>query len=224
MEIKNPLYQNQGIHVIASIFTIDKGIAKVLLIKRNNEPYNGMWALVGGALYNNETVTEGMEREIKEKIGIKVNNLEFCEIFSNPGRSPIMRMVAIAHIGIVDIDKVNILKATLKTTDADWFPINKIGELAYDHNEVLKKCIETLKDRIINSDILKGLYPEGFTIPEIQTVYEAILEQKFDRRNFRKKLINTKLIYDTNKTKTFKGSKPAKLYKFVDGIQNKNVF
>ena len=224
MEIKNPLYQNQGIHVIASIFTIDKGIAKVLLIKRNNEPYNGMWALVGGALYNNETVTEGMEREIKEKIGIKVNNLEFCEIFSNPGRSPIMRMVAIAHIGIVDIDKVNILKETLKTTDADWFPINKIGELAYDHNEVLKKCIETLKDRIINSDILKGLYPEGFTIPEIQTVYEAILEQKFDRRNFRKKLINTKLIYDTNKTKTFKGSKPAKLYKFVDGIQNKNVF
>ena len=224
MEIKNPLYQNQGIHVIASIFTIDKGVAKVLLIKRNNEPYNGMWALVGGALYNNETVTEGMEREIKEKIGIKVNNLEFCKIFSNPGRSPIMRMVAIAHIGIVDIDKVNILKETLKTTDADWFPINKIGELAYDHKEVLKKCIETLKDRIINSDILKGLYPEGFTIPEIQTVYEAILEQKFDRRNFRKKLINTKLIYDTNKTKTFKGSKPAKLYKFVDGIQNKNVF
>ena len=224
MEIKNPLYQNQGIHVIASIFTIDKGVAKVLLIKRNNEPYNGMWALVGGALYNNETVTEGMEREIKEKIGIKVNNLEFCEIFSNPGRSPIMRMVAIAHIGIVDIDKVYILKETLKTTDADWFPINKIGALAYDHNEVLKKCIETLKDRIINSDILKGLYPEGFTIPEIQTVYEAILEQKFDRRNFRKKLINTKLIYDTNKTKTFKGSKPAKLYKFVDGIQNKNVF
>lgn len=224
MEIKNPLYQNQGIHVIASIFTIDKGVAKVLLIKRNNEPYNGMWALVGGALYNNETVTEGMEREIKEKIGIKVNNLEFCEIFSNPSRSPIMRMVAIAHIGIVDIDKVNILKETLKTTDADWFPINKIGKLAYDHNEVLKKCIETLKDRIINSDILKGLYPEGFTIPEIQTVYEAILEQKFDRRNFRKKLINTKLIYDTNKTKTFKGSKPAKLYKFVDGIQNKNVF
>ena len=55
-------------------------------------------------------------------------------------------------------------------------------------------------------------------------MYEAILEQKFDRRNFRKKLINTKLIYDTNKTKTFKGSKPAKLYKFVDGIQNKNVF
>ena len=55
--------------MIASIFTIDKGISKVLLIKRNNEPYNGMWALVGGALYNNETVTEGMEREIKEKNG-----------------------------------------------------------------------------------------------------------------------------------------------------------
>lgn len=69
MKIKNPLYQNQEIHVITSIFTIDKGIAKVLLIKRNNEPYNGMWALVGDALYNNETVTEGMERKINEKTG-----------------------------------------------------------------------------------------------------------------------------------------------------------
>lgn len=224
MEIKNPLYQNQGIHVIATIFTIDQGIAKVLLIKRNNNPYIGKWALVGGALYNNETVFDGMKREIKEKIGTEVNNLEFFDIFSNPNRSPVMRMVAIAHIGIVDIEKVKILKNTLKTSDADWVPIDKVGELAYDHNEVLNKGIEFLKEKIVNSDFLKKLYPEGFTIPEIQTVYEAILGKKFDRRNFRKKLLSTKLIYDTNTSKKFKGSKPAKIYKFMENIQNKNVF
>ena len=66
MDVKNKLYKNQGIHVISTIFTVEKGNAKVLLIKRKNEPYKDMWALVGGALYNNEDVEEGMYREIKE--------------------------------------------------------------------------------------------------------------------------------------------------------------
>ena len=70
MQKKNPLYKNQGIHLISSIFTVDKGVVKVLLIRRNNEPYKDKWALVGGALYNNETVVDGMKREIKEKTGI----------------------------------------------------------------------------------------------------------------------------------------------------------
>ena len=64
MNIKNPLYKNQGIHVLATIFTIDKGSVKVLLIKRKNSPYKGYWSLVGGAVYNNETLDEAMKREI----------------------------------------------------------------------------------------------------------------------------------------------------------------
>ena len=70
MDVKNKLYKNQGINVISTIFTVEKGNVKVLLIKRKNEPYKDMWALVGGALYNNEDVEEGMYREIKEKTGI----------------------------------------------------------------------------------------------------------------------------------------------------------
>ena len=224
MEIKNPLYQNQGIHVIASIFTVDKGITKVLLIKRKNKPYNDMWALVGGALYNNETLLDGMKREIKEKLGITIETLEEIKTFSRIDRSPLMRMLAVSYIGIIDVTKVNILKETLKTKDADWFPIEEVKELAYDHNEILEESIKVLKKRIVNSVILNSLYPDGFTIPEIQKTYEAILDKKFDRRNFRKKLLSTKLIYDTNITKTFKGTKPAKIYKFIDKEIDENVF
>ena len=70
MRVGYKLYENQGIHVITSLFTVEQGVVKVLLIKRNNEPFYGDWVLTGGALYNNETLEEGAKRELKEKTGI----------------------------------------------------------------------------------------------------------------------------------------------------------
>lgn len=223
MEINNQLYKNQGIHLISSIFTVEKGITKVLLIKRKNEPYKNMWALVGGALYNNEDVEDGLKREIFEKTGIKKLNTYFINVFGNVNRSQLMRMVALSYIGVIDSDKVSILKETLKTSNADWFPINIIPELAYDHNEILKDALDKLKLKIMNTNILKSLFPKGFTIPEIQKAYESILNIQFDRRNFRRKLLNLDLILDTKKEVKFEGKKPAKLYKFKNGGKNEQI-
>ena len=214
MQKNNPLYKNQGIHLISSIFTVDKGIVKVLLIRRNNEPYKDKWALVGGALYNNETVVDGMKREIKEKTGINDIELYYSNIYSRVDRSPIMRMVGLSYVGFLDIEKVNLLKETDKTNDSDWFPINNIPELAYDHNEILNDSILKLKELIYDSDILKSLFPNTLTLPELQSVYEIVLDKKIDRRNFRKKLINDGIIVDINNEKNYIGKKPAKLYKF----------
>lgn len=214
MEVNNPLYKNQGIHVISAIFTIDSGIVKVLLIKRKNNPYKDMWSLVGGALYNNEEIEQGMKREIYEKSGISDINLYFSGIFSKVNRSPVMRMVAISYIGLIDSKRVNILKDTMKTSNADWVPINNIPKLAYDHNEILIKALETLQEKLDNTAILKALFPYGFTIPEIHKAYEAILNKTIDRRNFRKKLLSNNLIVDTHTTTKFAGNKPANIYKF----------
>lgn len=224
MELKNPLYKNQGIHVVSSIFTVDRGVCKVLLIQRNNEPFKGKWALVGGALYNNETLEEGMMREIKEKTNIDVIQLIPSKNYSEVNRSPIMRMIAISYIGIIDVKKANLITKTLKTNNAIWFSIDDIPEMAYDHNDILSDAIAFLKTKIVSSDILKDLYPDGFTLPEIQKVYEAILDKQLDRRNFRKKMLGLGLIIDTNKTSRFEGNKPAKLYKFKNKIEIKNVF
>lgn len=214
MEVKNPLYKNQGIHVIASIFTVEKGVVKVLLIKRTNEPFKGKWALPGGALYNNEDIIDGMKRELKEKTGISNINLELCNVFGNVNRSNLMRMVGISYLGVIDSAKVKVLKETQKTSNADWFKIDDIPDLAYDHNEIIKDSLEKLKISILNSDILNTLFPDGFTIPELHKTYETILNKTFDRRNFRRKLLNIGLIYDTNKEINFMGNKKAKLYKF----------
>jgi len=225
MQVNNPLYKNQGIHVIISIFTVERGIIKVLLIKRKNEPYKDLWALVGGALYNNEELIDGIKREIYEKTGIENIDIYNSSVFGEVNRSPIKRMIAITYIGIIDSKRVGILKDTQKTSDADWVPIDKIPKLAYDHNKILDEAVNSLKEKIIETNILKSLYPDGFTLPEIQKVYEVILDNKFDRRNFRKKILNTGFIEDTNKYVSFEGKKQAKLYKFNNKIkENKNVF
>lgn len=212
MEVLNPLYKNQGIHVISSIFTVDKGITKVLLVKRTNNPHKGMWALPSGALYNNESLNDGVKRELKEKTGLDNIELSLCNVFGDVNRSSLMRMIGISYLGVIDSNKVEILKETLKTSDASFIPIDKIPTLAYDHNEIIKDALEKLKIAIFNSDILKLLFPKTFTLPEIQKTYESILGIKYDRRNFRKKMLS--LLEDINKEEVFEGKKPAKLYKF----------
>ncbi len=224
MEIKNPLYKNQGIHVITGIFTVDKGKTKVLLIKRKNEPFKDMWALVGGALYNNETLISGARREIREKTGIEDIDLYYSNVFDEVKRSPIQRMIAFSYVGVMDINKATILKNTLKTSNAEWFDIDKIPKLAYDHIDILEACLNTLKTKILSTNVLRSLFPKGFTIPEIQNVYETILNKEFDRRNFRKKLLSLGLIEDTGISINYEGNKPAKLYKFKNVKDDKNVF
>ncbi len=223
MRVGYKLYENQGIHVITSLFTVEQGVVKVLLIKRNNEPFYGDWVLTGGALYNNETLEEGAKRELKEKTGIDNVPLKQFKAFGRIDRSPVMRMVAIGYIGIIDSKRVNILRKTRNTKDADWVPIDKVPHLGYDHNEILEAAIEELKKDIINSNILKSLFPDGITIPELQKTYEAILGRKFDRRNFRKKILSLNLLEDTNELGRFEGNKPAKIYRFKDKIDEIDV-
>lgn len=224
MELQNPLYKNQGVHVISTIFTIDKGVFKVLLIRRSNEPFKDKWALPSGALYNNELITDGAKREVLEKTGITEIDLEMFDIFSALDRNPVIRMIGVGFIGLIDQNKVEILKETTKTNNADWFKIDSIPELAFDHNEVLNKGVEVLKRKIVKSNILSSLYPTGVTLPELQKAYEAILGRELDRRNFRSKMLRLGLIYDTKKTIVFEGKKPAKLYMFYEKIEEKNVF
>ena len=126
MQVNNPLYKNQGIHVISALFTVEEGITKVLLIKRKNEPFKDMWALVGGALYNNETVEQGIEREILEKTGLTGINIFPSKVFSKVDRSPVMRMIAVSFIGVIDSASVSVFKETLKTSNDDCVTIDKI--------------------------------------------------------------------------------------------------
>lgn len=223
MDKSNPLYKNQGIHVMLALFTVEDGKFKVLLIKRKNQPYKDKWILVGGAAYNNEDVKTAMDREIFEKTGMKNIRYKMFDVFSRPDRSPIMRMIGIAHVGVIDCKRVKIIKETSHTQDADWFLIDRVPELGYDHKEILEKAIEYLKGQIFDSTILKDLFPETFTLPEVHKAYEGILNKKIDRRNFRKRLLALHIIEDTGMIQEKPQTKPAKLYRFAKDIKKVNV-
>ena len=216
MELNNKLYKNIGIHVITTLFTVDKGIVKVLLVKRTNEPFNGYWALPGGAMYNNETLEDGARRELKEKTGLENIKLELGNIFDDVNRSNLQRMIGVSFLGVINTKGIELQKETMKTSNADFFAIDKVPKLAYDHNLVIDKSLAILKEKILKSSILKDLLPEEFTLPELQKVYETLLNKELDRRNFRKKLLNDGIIWAVNKDAVFNGKKPAKLYCFKD--------
>ena len=101
--------------------------------------------------------------------------------------------------------------------------LDNIPDLAYNHNKILDISKHNLKKLIISTDVLNGMFPNGFTLPELQKVYETILEKTFDRRNFRKKLLGMGLIKDANTTEIFEGKKPAKKYIFNDSVENKEI-
>jgi 8-oxo-dGTP diphosphatase len=223
MNVTNKKYKNQGIHAIATIFTIENDEINVLLIKRKKEPFKGKWILVGGSVYNDESVDEGLKREIYEKTGIKDIYYEQFGVFSNPTRSPLMRMIAITYVALIDNRKVKLLKETSNTENAEWFSIDDIPKLGYDHEEILASGLEYMKKIILKSNIVKVLLPDHFTMPQLQRVYEALLNAKFDRRNFRKKLLSLGLLEETDDEGVKKVGKPAKFYRFKDNIVEKNI-
>ena len=218
MNINDPRYDNQGLHVVLAIFTVDKGKFKVLLIKRKNEPFKDKWILVGGCAYNSESAEQAMKRELYEKTHIKNIDFEMFDVFTNPKRSPLKRMIAIGYLAVCDSSILKKFEKTEKASDADWFEIDRVPELGYDHKEILEKAISTLKERIFTTPLIKKLFPDTFTLPELQAVYEKIIDKELDRRNFRKKLLNDNIITQTNMTQKEENKKATKLYKFTDKI------
>lgn len=223
MDVTNKKYKNQGIHGIAVIFTIENDELSVLLIKRKKEPYKGKWILAGGAIYNDETVEDGLKREIYEKTGLKDLYCEQFGVFSNPNRSPLMRMIAITYIALIDNCKVKILKETTHTENAEWFNIDEIPKLGYDHEKILIQGVEYMKKRILKSNIVKVLLPNKFTFPQLRKIYEILLNIKLDRRNFRKRLLKLDLVEETEGDDIKRAGKPAKFYRFKDNIIEKSI-
>ena len=176
--------------MVCTLFTVKEGEVKVLLVQRSNKPYPDKWMLPSGAVYNNEDCETAIKREMIEKTGVDGIYVEQFHTFSDPNRSPLMRMIAVGYIGIVNSENIKIKKRTEKTQNSEWFNLRDVpSELAYDHREILLEAIETIKHKIMRSTIVKSLLPKYFTLPELQKVYEAILDRQFDRRNFRKKFL-----------------------------------
>jgi len=188
-------YPRPSVTADCIIFGFDAGELKVLLIERGIEPYKGKWAIPGGFLRNEESSEECARRELFEETGLENVFMEQLYTFSDKGRDPRGHVMTVAYYALVKLSDFNV-KAGDDAKNARWFGISQIPTLAFDHDRILRVALSRLRGKIRYQPIGFELLPEKFTLPDLQTLYETILEVKIDRRNFRRKINSTGLIID----------------------------
>lgn len=124
------------------VFNRITGNLMVLLIKRGNEPYKGMWALPGGFVDVDEDVTTGARRELKEEAGIEVTEIHQLGCYSKSRRDPRAPVLTIAHYAFTDSQEVN---AGDDAAEAHWFDVNALPELAFDHKEIIADAVDRIR-------------------------------------------------------------------------------
>lgn len=204
--------------VIASdvvIFTIRESKLNVLLIKMQKEPYkNNFWAAPGGLAKPDESVDGSARRNLFEKTGVKNVYLEQLYTFGEIGRDPFGRVVSVAYFALIPSDNIR-LKTTREYGDVQWFGIDALPKLAYDHKKIITTACERLQKKLGYSNIAYSLLPKKFPLSELQKTYEIILKRKLDKRNFRKKIFSLGLVKKTDKTERGRSNRPAALYEFA---------
>lgn len=189
------------------------GNLSVLIGKADSpNPYKGMWTLIGGLILPTETAEISAERLLKDKAGISKIYKEQLYTFSDINRDPRGRVVSVAYLALTSDDPRGVTNTQIETR---WCAINALPKLGYDHNEILTTAIYRLRSKIIYTSIAKHLLPKEFTLTELQTVYEIVLKEKLDKRNFRKKILSEGILIDKNKTKKQGIMRPAVLYSFI---------
>lgn len=188
-------YPHPAVTADCVVFGYDGKEIKVLLIKRGKEKdadttaFVGQWALPGGFLEvdKDRTIAHTAARELKEETGLKLSIKDFKEVatFSDINRDPRERVITVAHYALVKLANV---EASTDAEKAEWFSWNDIPHLAFDHDKILRVAFSRLKQDIHFEPVGFDLLPETFTLPQLQNLYESILEVKFDRRNFANKM------------------------------------
>jgi 8-oxo-dGTP diphosphatase len=208
-------YETPLVTVDIVLFTVEGGKLKVLLIQRKSAPYQHMWAIPGGFIHTGETLEDAAQRRLFEETNVKGIYLEQLYSFGSPERDPRARVITVAYYALISADRLK-LEAKANAEDVGWFDIAQLPELAFDHRDIVNQAWGRLKAQMKDSNISFQLLPDKFTLTELQRVYELILAQKLDKRNFRKKILTSGIVIETEETKMDGYHRPAQLYAFKE--------
>ncbi len=186
-------YPHPAVTTDCVVFGFDGRELKVLLIERGLEPYKGMWAFPGGFMRIDETAEQCAIRELKEETGMVLTQVRQLGAFSGVHRDPRERVVTIAFYALARQSEVI---GGDDAAHARWWPIKEIPQLAFDHDYILRRAMERIRQDIHFEPVGFGLMEEEFTIADLQRLYESILGVHFDRRNFYRKMMQTGILQE----------------------------
>lgn len=202
------------------IFGFDKGELNLLLLKRNFEPAKGQWSLMGGFVQENESADKAAQRVLSELTGLKEVYMEQIGAFSQINRDPGERVISIAYYALININEYDM--ELVHKHNAYWVNVNNIPELIFDHAEMVQQARHIMKQKVSRNPIGFNLLPELFTLPQLQSLYEAIYGEPIDKRNFRKRVAEMDFIEPTDQIDKTGSKKGARLYKFNDMAYQKD--
>ncbi len=206
-------YPRGALTVDCVVFGLDDEDLKVLLIKRGNPPFDGMWALPGGFVDVDESLDAAAARELQEETGVGSVFLEQLYTFGRVDRDPRERVVSVAYYVLVNLSDHRIQAAT-DARDAAWFSLDDLPKMAFDHHEILQMAHSRLKGKVRYQPIGFELLPERFTLRQLQHLYEAILGRELDKRNFRKKAKALGILKELDIWEQDVSHRAARLYQF----------
>lgn len=214
-------YPHPAVTADCIIFGYDGKDIQVLLVRRGKEKEAsatacvGMWALPGGFMdiEKDKSIAHTAARELREETGLKLHAADLKEVgsFSEMDRDPRERVITIAHYALVKIAEV---KGDTDAELAEWTPLKRIPPLAFDHDAILRKAFSRLKEKIHFEPVGFDLMPEVFTLPQLQNLYESILEVKFDRRNFANKMKHLGILIEVDDGSLRHGTRTPIKYRF----------
>lgn len=209
------MYKYSGQRVLLAIdciiFGFDGANIKLLLIHRNMEPEKDKWSLMGGFVNEKETPDEAANRVLEQLTGLKNVYMEQLHVFGAPDRDPVERTVSIAYFALIDIHQYE--QQLTHAHHAEWFMLNELPDLIFDHNEMVKLAKKQLRYKAALHPILFQLLPEKFTIPQLQSLYEGIYQSKLDDRNFSRKILSTGLLVKLPEKEKLSSKKGAFYYR-----------
>lgn len=209
-----PGYEIPGLTVDLVLFTVNQNSLQVLLTRRAEDPFADHWALPGGFLLKGESLDDAARRVLSDKTGLEDAYLEQLYTFGTPGRDPRNRIITVAYYALVPWQMLA-RPGSRKVSELAWFPLSDLPALAFDHNQIINYAQSRLKAKAGYSNIAFGLLPDAFRLTELQQIYEVILGEPLDKRNFRKRMLSTGLLAETGGVDGSGAHRPARLYRFI---------
>jgi 8-oxo-dGTP diphosphatase len=194
------------------VFTVRENELKLLLVRRPQAPFRGLWALPGGFVRVDEDLDASAQRKLWEKAGVDGVYLEQLYTFGRPDRDPRGRVVTVAYYALVPTVRLQQRPAPLADA-VGWFGLGSLPALAFDHADIVVQAHRRLVAKLDYSTIAYQFMPEEFTLSQLQSVYEIILRERLDKRNFRKRVLGFGHLVETGAVRRDGSHRPARLYR-----------
>lgn len=203
------------------IFGLDHGRLSLLLTKRSFEPEAGKWSLMGGFVGREESVDEAAARVLHDLTGIADVYMHQVGTFGAVDRDPGERVISVAYSALVNIADVD--SAAVAEHEAHWLPLDELPELGFDHPMMIERALASLRRKFAVEPVAFRLLPPLFTLSQLQALYETVLGEEIDKRNFRKRVAEVESVVATDSIDKTGSRRGARLYRFDSDIYEQNL-